>query len=78
MIPEIGHFALIVALMMALVQATLPVIGASRGNRQWMALARPVAQGQYLFVLLAFVCLTYAFVTSDFFVTAPDPGDPVL
>ena len=66
MIPEIGHFALIVALMMALVQATLPVIGASTGNRQWIALARPVAQGQYLFVLLAFVCLVYAFVTSDF------------
>jgi len=66
MIPEIGHFALIVALMMALVQSTLPIIGASKGNSQWVALARPVAQGQYLFVLLAFICLTYAFVTSDF------------
>jgi len=66
MIPEIGHFALIMALMMALIQSTLPIIGASRGQARWVALARPVAQGQFMFVLLAFVCLTYAFVTSDF------------
>jgi len=66
MIPEIGHFALIMALMMALIQGTLPVIGASRGQAHWVALARPVAQGQFMFVLLAFVCLTYAFISSDF------------
>ena len=66
MIPEIGHFALIMALLMAVVQGTLPVIGASRGQAHWVALARPVAQGQFMFVLLAFGCLVYAFVSSDF------------
>ena len=66
MIPEIGHFTLIMALLMALVQGTLPVIGASRGQAHWVALARPVAQGQFMFVLLAFVCLTYSFISSDF------------
>ena len=66
MIPEIGHFALILALLLALVQGTLPIIGASNGKSQWVALARPVAQGQYMFVLLAFICLTYSFISSDF------------
>jgi cytochrome c-type biogenesis protein CcmF len=66
MIPEIGHFALIVALCMALVQGILPTIGAARGIPRWMALARPVAQGQFVFVAIAFACLTYAFIHSDF------------
>jgi len=66
MIPEIGHFALIVALCMALVQGTLPLVGAARGIPRWMALARPVAQGQFVFVALSFICLTYAFIHSDF------------
>jgi len=66
MIPEIGHFALIMALLMALIQGSLPVIGASRGKAHWVALARPVAQGQFMFVLLAFICLVYAFISSDF------------
>ena len=66
MIPEIGHFALIVALLLATTQATLPIIGASIGNAQWVGLARPVAQGQFVFIVLAFVCLVYSFVTSDF------------
>jgi len=66
MIPEIGHFALIVALCMALVQGTLPIIGAARGIPRWMALARPVAQGQFVFVVIAYACLTYAFIHSDF------------
>jgi cytochrome c-type biogenesis protein CcmF len=66
MIPEIGHFALILALLLALAQGTLPLVGAARGDRAWMGLARPAAQGQFLFVLLAFGCLAYAFVNSDF------------
>ncbi len=66
MIPEIGHFALIVALCMALVQGTLPLVGAARGIPRWMALARPVAQGQFVFIAISFVCLVYAFIHSDF------------
>jgi cytochrome c-type biogenesis protein CcmF len=66
MIPEIGQFALIVALLLALTQATLPLIGASRGNRMWIALAAPAGQAQFLFVALAFSCLAYSFITNDF------------
>jgi len=65
-IPEIGHFALIIALGLALVQGTLPLIGAARGNTAWMAVARPTAQGQFVFVAIAFGCLTYAFISNDF------------
>jgi cytochrome c-type biogenesis protein CcmF len=66
MIPELGHFALILALAMALAQSVLPLIGASTGNRHWMALARPSARGQFLFVVLAYMALTQAFVGNDF------------
>jgi len=66
MIPEIGQFALIVALLLALTQATLPLIGASRGNRMWIALAVPAGQAQFLFVTTAFCCLGYSFITNDF------------
>ncbi len=66
MIPELGHFALIVALCLALVQGTLPIAGASRGNGQWISAARPLAQGQFVFVAIAFGCLTYAFISNDF------------
>ena len=66
MIPEIGNFALILALLLALTQGTLPIIGAARGIPSWIALARPAVQGQFVFVAIAFVCLGYSFVTSDF------------
>ena len=69
MAPELGHFALILTLCIALVQASLPLIGAARGNTALMSVARPAAQGQFLFVAFAFGCLTYAFVTNDFSVT---------
>jgi cytochrome c-type biogenesis protein CcmF len=65
-IPEIGQFALILALLLALVQGTLPIAGAQRGVASWMALARPAAQGQFLFVAVGFACLAYSFVTNDF------------
>jgi cytochrome c-type biogenesis protein CcmF len=55
MIPELGHFALIIALCIAGVQAVLPLIGAQHGNTTWMALARPAAHGQLVFVVVAFV-----------------------
>jgi cytochrome c-type biogenesis protein CcmF len=66
MIPELGHFALIVALGLALVQATLPLIGASRGIPSFVAVARPAAQGQFVFVAIAFGCLAWSFLNSDF------------
>ena len=66
MIPEIGQFALIIALLLALTQATLPLIGASRGNRAWIALAAPAGQAQFIFVAIAFSCLGYSFITNDF------------
>jgi len=65
-IPEIGHFALILALLVALAQGVLPLVGAQRGIGAWMALARPAAMGQAFFVALAFGCLIHSFVTSDF------------
>ena len=65
-IPELGHLALILALCMALVQATFPMVGAWRGDRQWMGLAQPAAWGQFSFLLFSFACLTWAFVTDDF------------
>ena len=66
MIPELGHFALILALMVALVQGSVPFLGAARGHETWMALGRPTALLQLLFVTLAFLALTHAYVTSDF------------
>ncbi len=66
MIPEIGQFALTIALLLALTQATLPLIGASRGNRTWIALAVPAGQAQFVFVTIAFGCLAYSFITNDF------------
>ena len=66
MIPEIGHYALILALFAALIQGTLPLAGAQRGDVAWMALARPAAGIQFIFILTAFLALMHAYVTSDF------------
>src|SRR5262249_58952343 len=66
MIPEIGHFSLILALSLALAQATFPIIGAARGVPEWMALARPAAQGQFVFVAIALGCLGWSFASNDF------------
>ncbi|MEM9209574.1 MAG: cytochrome c biogenesis protein CcsA, partial [Pseudomonadota bacterium] len=66
MIPELGHFALILALGLALAQGILPLVGAHRGDAALMALARPAALGQFGFVCVSFACLAYAFLTSDF------------
>ena len=66
MIPEIGNFALILALLLATAQAVLPILGAARGDRALMAVARPAARGQVLFITVAFGCLVYSFVTNDF------------
>ena len=66
MIPEIGHFALILALALAACQAALPLIGAHRSNAALMSVARSATFGQLLFIAISFVCLTVAFVTDDF------------
>ena len=66
MIPELGNFALVLALIIALAQGTLPLVGAQRRVASWMNLARPAAQGQAVFVAIAFGCLTYSFVQNDF------------
>jgi cytochrome c-type biogenesis protein CcmF len=66
MIVEIGHFALILALCVAVTQASVPLIGAERDNRAWMAVATPTAVAQLALLFIAFLALMYAYVTSDF------------
>ncbi|MEM9795781.1 MAG: heme lyase CcmF/NrfE family subunit [Pseudomonadota bacterium] len=66
MVVELGHFALILAFAVALVQMTVPFIGAWKRWSGWMAVAHPAATIQFLLVAFSFAALTYAFVTSDF------------
>jgi cytochrome c-type biogenesis protein CcmF len=66
MIPEIGNFSIMMALCVALVQGILPIAGAARGNGRWMALARPAAFAQFLFITIAFGCLVSSFINNDF------------
>jgi cytochrome c-type biogenesis protein CcmF len=65
-IPEIGHFSLILALLVALTLGTFPIIGAASGNAVWMGLARPLARTQFLLITIAFACLAYAFASMDY------------
>jgi cytochrome c-type biogenesis protein CcmF len=69
MIVELGHFALVLALAVALVQMVVPVIGAHRRDAGMMAVAAPAALAQFALVLMAFGALLAAFVTSDFSVS---------
>ncbi|TZF85179.1 heme lyase CcmF/NrfE family subunit [Cognatilysobacter lacus] len=66
MLPELGQFALLLAFVVALVQATLPIIGAHRGIASWTDVARPAAYAHLACVAVAFMVLTVAFVTQDF------------
>jgi cytochrome c-type biogenesis protein CcmF len=66
MIPELGRYAILLALPVALLQGVLPLIGAWRGNRNWIALARPAAQALFLLVLVSFGCLVWSFLNDDF------------
>lgn len=66
MTPELGQIALILALLLALAQGVLPLIGAWNGSRALMSVARPAAAGQAVFVALAFGLLTWAFLSFDF------------
>jgi cytochrome c-type biogenesis protein CcmF len=66
MIPEIGHFALIMALCVAMVMGIVSIGGAQMGIRSWMAMSRPAAQVLFVFVAISFFCLMYAFINNDF------------
>ena len=66
MIPEIGHLALIIAFVLALLQCVLPLWGAQVGNYQLMAVARPTATLQLLFVSIAYCALIFSFINNDF------------
>lgn len=66
MIPEIGHFSLILALLVAIAQGGLALTGAARGNAAWISFARPAAHVQFMLIVVSFICLTWAFITKDF------------
>ena len=66
MIPEIGQFALIIALCIAVTQSVVPLAGSGLGIQRWVALAVPSALAQLLFVAIAYGCLTWAFLSHDF------------
>ena len=66
MIPEFGHYALILALCVAVIQGVLPLIGAHQGRREWLMLARPAAQAVFLLLAIAFIDLAWCFYTNDF------------
>ncbi|WP_316013197.1 heme lyase CcmF/NrfE family subunit [Roseobacter sp. HKCCA0434] len=66
MIAELGHLALIFALMIAIAQTAVPAVGAARGWYGWMRFAGSAAGVQFALIAFAFAALTYGFVTSDF------------
>ncbi len=66
MIPELGHFALILAFFVSLVQGVLPLVGAQKNRADWVAVARPATAAAFLLVGVSFACLTWAFYVNDF------------
>jgi len=66
MIPELGLFALILGLCMAIILGVVPLVGSFIGQRSWMAVARPAALAQLFFVALSYACLTWTFISDDF------------
>lgn len=66
MIPELGHFALIIALCIAIAQTFFTIAGAQLGYSRWIALTRPTAYGQFLFMAISYACLTMVFINNDF------------
>ncbi len=69
MAAEIGHFSLVLALFLSLLQSVMPLIGAQRGDRGFMAVGTFAGVGAFVFVAAAFAALTICFVTSDFSVS---------
>ena len=66
MIPELGHFALILALCVTLIQGVVPLIGTHYGRREFLVLARPTAQTAFLLLAIAFGTLAWSFYVNDF------------
>ncbi len=66
MIPEIGHFALILALVLSLCLGILPLVGSLRGITSWILLARPLAFNLLVMVVVSYACLTWSSIVSDF------------
>lgn len=66
MIAELGHFALILAFLVTIIQGILPILGAHKGRQEWISLARPCAQTQFFLVAFAFACLAQSFMVNDF------------
>ncbi|MGE4241092.1 heme lyase CcmF/NrfE family subunit [Ramlibacter sp.] len=66
MIAELGHFALILALVVTLIQGVLPLAGAHTGRSEWTSLARPSAQAVFLLVAVSFAALAWCFYVNDF------------
>ena len=66
MIPEIGHFALLLCLPIAIFLASMPLLGATLDRPLWMRLGPILSLGQWLFLVVAFICLSHAFLNDDF------------
>ena len=66
MITELGHFALVLALMVAALQTVVPALGAARRDARLMSVAEPSAMAQLLLLIVAFAALTHAYAVSDF------------
>jgi len=66
MLPEIGQFAMILALLLAATQAFFGIAGAWKGNSRWMSAVYPAVAGQFVMLALAFGCLVWSFVHNDF------------
>ena len=64
--PEIGHFALILALGVSLIQGIIPLVGAQQGRQEWIMLARPATQISFALLAIAFGVLTWSFYVNDF------------
>jgi len=66
MIGELGHFALILAFVVAVIQGVVPLLGAWRRVPAWMGVGVSAARAQFLLIGISYLCLTHAFVVSDF------------
>ena len=66
MIPELGNFALILALCTAIVLSVIPLVGSITGHSGWMDMAKPAAGAHAFLVSLSYACLTWAFISNDF------------
>jgi cytochrome c-type biogenesis protein CcmF len=66
MVPEFGHFALILAFFLSMILSVIPLIGSYTGNLMWMRSSRSLSAGMFFFIAVAFLCLCYSFLNDDF------------